>query len=87
MFSTFRTLTTKLMRASATAVILTAVVAGCDSTQDLNDPATKKQFEANQQRLKETEDRANAANAKKGGKNAEPIRSIKGNIKVPDAAK
>ena len=75
------------MRASVAAMLLTGVFAGCDSSQDLSNPATKKQFEANQEKLRETEDRANAAIQKKGGKNAEPIKSIKGNIKVPDSAK
>jgi hypothetical protein len=62
-----------------------ALLSGCDSTPDMNNPETKKQVEARNATIKAEEDRANAAAQKRGGKNAQQLKSIKGNIQIPES--
>jgi hypothetical protein len=62
-----------------------AMLAGCDSSPDMNNPETKKQIQARNDAIKAEEDRANAAAQKRGGKNAPVMKSIKGNIQIPES--
>jgi hypothetical protein len=62
-----------------------ALLSGCDSTPDMNNPETKKQIQARNDTIKAEEDRANAAAQKRGGKDAPKLKSIKGNLQIPES--
>jgi hypothetical protein len=72
--------------ASFSAVVLAAVLAGCDSSSgpDMSNPETKKQVEARAQGIAEEDAKINATLSKKGGKSAPQAKSIKGAIKLPE---
>lgn len=70
---------------SASVVMLAAMIAGCDSGPGMNSPEVKQQLESRQASIAKEEDKGNAALKKRGGKNAEQIKSIKGGIKLPES--
>jgi ribosomal protein L7/L12 len=60
------------------AVLCTAIIAGCDSSGDPNSPEARAQVEARQKQVREEEDKANELLRKRQGKQAEVIKSFKG---------
>jgi hypothetical protein len=62
------------------AVLVTAIVTGCDSRPNINDPAVQKGLQAQREVIQKSEDAANRILQKRGGKNAAVVKSIKGGI-------
>jgi hypothetical protein len=74
-----------LALASLTAVLLAAMIAGCDSSAgpDMSNADTKKNVDARAQAVADEDAKINADAKQKGLKGSE-LKSIKGGIKPPD---
>ncbi len=68
---------------SVAAVMLAALVAGCDSGPNMSSPETKKDLETRQQVVSEQDKKAADMLNKKGKGAVGGMKSIKGGVKAP----
>jgi hypothetical protein len=69
-----------LRHAALPSLILAAMITGCDSGPDMNDPTVKKQIETRNEIVRKEEDLANKTLQKGKGKMPPMVKSIKGAI-------
>jgi hypothetical protein len=83
MHNHLRTMSMPALRILSFGLVLsTAMVAGCDSSQDPTTPEAKKLAEATRENIRKADEQNSELLKKaKGGKNAPSVHNIKGGIK------
>jgi hypothetical protein len=85
MHNSLRAMPKAALKVLASGLFMTsAMVAGCDSSQDPNTTEAKAQIQASRENQQKEDDKTNAQLQKsKAGKGAPPVHNIKGGLKAP----